>query len=224
MRLFAGTAILLLLSSCGEPEPEPGLGSHELPLTLCRDGKCYPCNHQTSSAVPDDHTYVITTFGGGSDTQSTACGGRQADAEWYYAASKQRFGCGARLRVVNPKTCACVVVQVADLGPDICVEQAAGYPVLDASPLVTRHLFGASSAGWSEGVLVQATTASAGAPLGPCTAEPDSCDPQSDAGTGDPGGSPDGGNGSDPDQTGAQPFADSPDRHRLMAGGCQVAF
>src|SRR5215467_3240479 len=103
------------------------------------------CHGHASSTIPADGVYVVTTFGGGSDTQPMSCGGT-ADGVGWYAASRQRFGCGAKLQVeANGK---CVVVAAEDYGPDVCVEHAAGFPVLDVSPRVTRELFGISSAGW----------------------------------------------------------------------------
>ena len=104
------------------------------------------CHGKASSSIPSSGHYFLTSFGGGSDTQTMSCGGT-ADGTWYYAASKQRFGCGAHLQIeANGK---CVVAATDDYGPDVCVEAAAGAPIIDASPLVSRHLFGTSSAGWA---------------------------------------------------------------------------
>ena len=48
---------------------------------------------------------------------------------WYYAASRQRFGCGAHVKVeANGK---CVVVETDDYGPDVCVENAAHMPIIN---------------------------------------------------------------------------------------------
>jgi hypothetical protein len=123
------------------------------------------CHGHASSTIPSSGDYYLTSFGGGSDTQSMSCGGT-ADGTWYYAASKQRFGCGARIQIeANGK---CVVAETEDYGPDVCVENAAGRPIIDASPLVSEHLFGSSSAGWSDRFPIHVTQVDASTPLGPC--------------------------------------------------------
>lgn len=105
--------------------------------------------------IPADNMYYVTTFGGGSDNQRMACSG-YADARWMYIADSWRFGCGSRVKMTNPRTGRWCVVQVADVGPNICVERAAGRPIIDASPAITRELFGIGSAGWSDRVSVRA--------------------------------------------------------------------
>jgi hypothetical protein len=127
------------------------------------------CRGQASSTIPSDGRYVVTVFGGAGDTQPMSCGGR-ADGTWYYAASRQRYGCGSRVAIrANGK---CVVAQTDDYGPDVCVERAAGMPIIDVSPAVTRYLFGSSSFGWSDRVVVAVDEVSAGTALGPCTDGP----------------------------------------------------
>src|SRR5262245_64516638 len=103
-------AWVVLVVGCSGGEQ---LSSHELDLTICDGGRCYACNGNMGTNQPADGLYVMTTFGGGSDTQPVACGGRQADGAWWYAADRQRFGCGTHLRVENPANGACVVLQVA---------------------------------------------------------------------------------------------------------------
>ncbi len=115
--------------------------------------------------VPDDKRYYLTSFGGGSDTQGMACGGT-ADGTWYYLADSWRFPCGTKVRITNPANGKSVVAQVADVGPNVCVEQAAGLPVLDASPLVSQALFGSSSSGWADRRLVIGEVVDASTPLG----------------------------------------------------------
>jgi hypothetical protein len=123
------------------------------------------CAGHASSSIPSDGRYVLTSFGGGADDQAMSCGG-QADGTWYYAASRQRYGCGARLQVVgNGK---CVVVEADDYGPDVCVENAAHMPILDASPKVAEYLFGDTEVGWSDGVVVTVAEVASSTPLGPC--------------------------------------------------------
>jgi hypothetical protein len=123
------------------------------------------CHGKASSAIPADGRYVITTFGGPGDHQSMSCGGF-ADGTGWYAASRQRYGCGAKLQV--EANGACVVVAALDYGPDVCVENAAHSPIIDVSPRVSKALFNESGAGWSDHLVVTVTEVAAGTPLGPC--------------------------------------------------------
>jgi hypothetical protein len=219
--------LAFLLASCAE---SPQLGTREEGLTICDGGQCFTCNGNMSTTQPSDGRYVMTTFGGGSDTQPVACGGRDADGMWYYAADRQRFGCGTHLKVENPANGACVILQVADAGPDICVEQAAGKPVLDVSPLASQHLFGTSGSGWSDGRIVHVTVTSEST-LGPCPAPPppppvDASTPpaMADASTPDAG-APDASTPPAPQNPDAsvshEPNPAAPDR---LYGGCSVTF
>jgi MYXO-CTERM domain-containing protein len=122
---------------------------------------------------PADHLYYLTSFGGGSDTQAMACGGT-ADGHWLYLADSWRFGCGTHVQITNPATGDFCVAQVADVGPNICVEEAAHRPVIDASPLVAEYLFHVSGAGWSDrrsiaAVVVPRSTALGCHPRPTCT-------------------------------------------------------
>lgn len=125
------------------------------------------CHGQASSAIPADGRYVITTFGGPGDHQPMSCGG-YADGSGWYAASRQRYGCGSHIRVTaNGK---CVVLQTDDYGPDVCVENAAHMPIIDVSPRASRELFGVSGAGWSDHLVVTVEEVSTSEPLGICSA------------------------------------------------------
>lgn len=125
------------------------------------------CHGQASSSVPADGRFVMTTFGGGADDQPMSCGG-YADGTGWYAASRQRFGCGAHLQVeANGK---CVVLEAQDYGPDVCVEAAAHMPILDMSPRASKALYNVSGAGWSDHLVVNVTEVSSSTPLGPCDA------------------------------------------------------
>ena len=125
------------------------------------------CHGQASSSIPSNGRYVITTFGGPGDHQSMSCGGYANGTTWY-AASRQRYGCGSHVKLeANGK---CVVVQTDDYGPDVCVENAAGMPIIDVSPLASKALFGVSGAGWSDHLVVTVTEVDTTVPLGPCTA------------------------------------------------------
>lgn len=127
------------------------------------------CRGKASTSIPANGKYVITTFGGPGDHQSMSCGG-YADGTGWYAASRQRYGCGARLQVTANGKCA--VVEAQDYGPDVCVENAAGMPILDVSPKVSRLLFDEAGAGWSDHLVITVEEVSASTPLGPCTAAP----------------------------------------------------
>jgi len=154
------------------------------------------CKGKASSSIPSSGVYVLTTFGGPSESQSLSCGGSSKSGSWYYAASRQRYGCGARIRIMaNGK---CVVAQTDDYGPDVCVENAAGMPVMDVSPLVGKALFGEAGLGWSDKKKVTVELAVDGTPLGPCTGKGDAPGGEGSGGSnggGGSGGSSGGGSG-----------------------------
>jgi len=120
-----------------------------------------------TSSAPSSGEYYLTSFGfTSSDDGIMSCGEYTKNGSWYYAASRQRFGCGSRIQIeANGK---CVVAETDDYGPDVCVENAAGRPIIDASPLVSEHLFGVKSAGWSDRYAIHVTQVSDSTPLGPC--------------------------------------------------------
>jgi MYXO-CTERM domain-containing protein len=170
----AVAAVGIVLSACSAQPgaPDEHAGSARLATTVggCACPSSGACSDVSFSDVPADNTYVVTTFGGGSDTQSMACGGT-ADATWAYVADEARFGCGAKLLVsANGMSC---VAQVADCGPNQCVELAAAnsgcttsQAVLDASPYITQYLLGVSSAGYSDGMTVTAVLVDPSTPIG----------------------------------------------------------
>jgi hypothetical protein len=128
------------------------------------------CSALSYGDIPANNIYYITTFGGGTDTQTMSCGG-SADGTWAYIADRERFGCGAKVKVeANGKSC---VAEVADCGPNKCVEEAACYcscnghfPIIDASPFITKYLFNSSSAGWSDKTQVTAVQVGDGSTVG----------------------------------------------------------
>jgi hypothetical protein len=191
--LACATIGALLLAGCDGPaEPEEGVfASAQAPLTVggCSCPTSGGCSSVSYSDVPSSHSYYITTFGGGSDTQGMSCGGT-ADGTWAYIADLARFGCGAKVRIeANGKAC---VAKVADCGPNKCVEQAASgscsshHPIIDASPYITKYLFGKGGMGWSDkksviAYKVASTTAiGCPAPAAP-TPKPDAAKPKLDA-------------------------------------------
>ncbi len=124
------------------------------------------CRGQAAKTIPADGRYVITTFGGPGDHQPMSCGGYANGTTWY-AASRQRYGCGSRIKLTANGKCA--VLQTDDYGPDVCVENAAKMPIIDVSPLASKHLFGMSGAGWSDRKIVTVEEVPTSTPLGPCS-------------------------------------------------------
>jgi len=113
---------------------------------------------------PHDHKYYLTEF----DGSTCSCGQCHEYGE-YFAADRQRFGCGTHLHVCrNGK---CVKLRVTDYGPSCFVERDAGRAVLDASPATCKELTGGSSCGWSDHFSITVTEAEDpavdGRPCGP---------------------------------------------------------
>ena len=128
------------------------------------------CHGHASSTIPSDGNYDLTAFGGSNDASSTgtmSCGENTNGGNWYYAASRQRYGCGSHIQITANGNC--VVAETDDYGPDVCVEAAAGAPIIDASPLVAKALFGATSAGWSDHFAVHVVVVDKSTPLGACS-------------------------------------------------------
>jgi hypothetical protein len=159
------------LSGCTSGEITEPLSAKGKGLTVCSGSHCYHCTGALSHDIPADGNFYLTSFGGPTDSTTrgrrTACGG-SVDQLWWYSTSAARWGCGTKLRVVNPSNGKCGVVQVSDSGPALCTEQAAGRPILDASPLLSRHLFGTSSAGWSDHYAITVEQVDDSTPSGPC--------------------------------------------------------
>lgn len=167
----------------GPPPPPTGASLSETDKSLTG------CKGKAATSIPSDGVYVITTFGGASESQQMSCGSHTQNGSWYYAASRQRYGCGSKIQIQGGGKC--VVAQTDDYGPDVCVENAAGRAIIDVSPLVAQELFGVSGFGWSDNQTVTVTQVGSDAALGPCSGT------GSDPGTGGTGNDP-GTGGSDP--------------------------
>ncbi len=144
------------------PANSGGPAGETVSACLARSGSA------TDTRIPEDQGYDLTTFGGGVDTQATSCGGMLADGTWYYAANAQRYACGQRIRLVNPARTTCVIVQVADIGPNLCVEAAGERAIWDVSPLAAMELLGGTGFGWSDHEAVYGAPVGSANPLGPC--------------------------------------------------------
>ncbi|OGR00480.1 MAG: hypothetical protein A2284_16605 [Deltaproteobacteria bacterium RIFOXYA12_FULL_61_11] len=147
------------------------------PAPILEEGFSYPALSGEAQAMKyferpyPNGEYVVTTFGGGSDAQGTACG-VYVDGSTYYSTGVYGWGCHAKVRVTaNGK---CVIVHVLDNGPAAWVEEKAAGAcgqgrILDVSPLVTKHLFGINGSGWSDCNTVNVAVVDKSAPEGPCT-------------------------------------------------------
>ncbi len=155
----------LIFSGCMVGEDEATFGTPGASIGVSQ-ARLKNCQGKAATSIPADGEYVITTFGGPGDHQAMSCGG-YADGTTWYAASRQRYGCGAKLKIeANGK---CAVVTALDYGPDICVENAAGSPIIDVSPLVGKELFGEAGLGYSDQRTVTVTEVDAATPVGKCT-------------------------------------------------------
>jgi uncharacterized protein (TIGR03382 family) len=161
MRRTPLLALLLVLAGCA-PDVED-----------TTDHRTFAYKHGPPSSSPP-YAYFLTSYGGPDDKTIDgipACGGRTIDGSWYYATGAYTYGCGARLRLEAGGRC--VVVKVVDNGPAGWVEQKASYRcggtgyIIDASPLVSKHLYGVYSAGWSDCLKIQVTPVDGSTPLGP---------------------------------------------------------
>lgn len=105
-------------------------------------------------------------------------GGDVPYPEYFYVAGAQRFGCGALLRVSDPKTGKCVVAYAEDGGPNSTYEMSAegGRRILDSSPAVLEYLDLRDDCCWGTGNLVYVEWAKSGDKPGqnctPCTSTP----------------------------------------------------
>ena len=165
MNLFRVVPLAALLAGCAPQLASSGTG--EEGGISSTDSALRGCHATASSSIPASESYYLTTFGGPGESGTMSCGQSTRNGSWYYIASRQRYGCGAHVRLTTATKC--VVAEADDYGPDVCVETAAGGPIIDASPKVAKALFGVSGAGWSEHRAVKAQIVADSTPLGPCT-------------------------------------------------------
>jgi MYXO-CTERM domain-containing protein len=165
--------IAFAVPACEQPQPandEPIGAAQQASVGGCSCHSSGGCSSVSYSDIPSNHSYYVTTFGGGADTQGMSCGGT-ADGKWAYIADKARFGCGAKVKIsAKGKSC---IAKVADCGPNKCVEEAASssgcsghHPIIDASPFITRYLFGKGGVGWSDHLSVTAELVDKDTPIG----------------------------------------------------------
>jgi hypothetical protein len=170
LRALAFLPLLMFVAHCSSTSDESATSSSDSDLKNCH-GKA-------SATIPESGAYELTSFGGPGESGIMSCGDYTKNGTWYYAASRQRYGCGSHIQIeANGK---CVVVQTDDYGPDVCVEAAAGKPIIDASPLVSKYLFGSDSAGWSDHLDITVTEVDKSTALGPCLASTDDSGSESD--------------------------------------------
>lgn len=181
LALSAAALGLAFVACAGEAEFSasggPAVASVTSGLTIhgCKCPSSGSCSKISYADIPADGQYIVTSFGGGSDTQGMSCGGL-ADGTWAYIADSARFGCGAKVKIeANGKSC---IAQVADCGPNRCVEEAAANvggppgqcgahkPIIDASPYITGYLFGSKDFGYVDQVKVKATVVDKSTPIG----------------------------------------------------------
>jgi len=118
-----------------------------------------PCGNPCACCgKPSNGVYYLTTF----DGTTCSCGSCHQYGN-FFAADRQRFGCGTSLHVCrNGK---CLTARVTDYGPSCFVENDAGNAVLDASPSVCSSLTGSSSCGWSDHFAVTVAVAAPNSPI-----------------------------------------------------------
>lgn len=115
---------------------------------------CKLCDGDMCCNIPGNHQYYLTDFCGGAGTM--ACG-RSCGYTRYYTADRQRFGCGATLKICGRGKCVSASVQ--DAGPANWVENDAGMPIIDSSVPTCEYFTGSSSCGWSDRILITAVVA-----------------------------------------------------------------
>ena len=173
-----------------EAKPEETTPPRELVGDTSEEQVGWSCTGLTSSKKPTDSRYYITSFGcwtdskgnergDGDDNCHPACeaearsicgsGKSWGDCERairWYAADADRFGCGARLKVTNPKNGKSVIVAAIDRGPNCKIEKGVQHAVLDLSYEASIYLHGEQKSAKEKAAVVVETVGSS-TKLGP---------------------------------------------------------
>src|SRR5690349_8711837 len=106
---LGGVALAVAVAGCGG-EIDSGYS-----VSQTQEGLSGCAGHAASS-IPASGDYYLTSFGfSPSDDGLMSCGQKTLHGSWYYAASRQRYGCGAHIKIeANGK---CVVAETDDYGP-----------------------------------------------------------------------------------------------------------
>ncbi len=135
---------------------------------------CYVDESGTAHGDPGDNCVPWCMTGAASQGRSAEwnalCGGMsgpdcERSVNWY-SADADRFGCGARIKITNPKTGKSAVVAVIDRGPACWVESKVDHWGLDLSYPASSYLFGGQTA-ITEKAEVIAVEVPTDTPLGP---------------------------------------------------------
>jgi hypothetical protein len=190
--LGASLALSLAANGCQPTDPTPGVSdapgtsdtrtddddeelgenSSSVKVGGCTCPTTGTCSNISYSDIPSNGEFYLTNYGKAGDTHPQSCQGvKPADASWAYVAGRARWACGTKLKIeANGKSC---IAQVADCGPNKCVEQAAAYnncashkPIIDASPIIAKYLFGVNSAGYSDKFKIKVSTVGASEEIG----------------------------------------------------------
>ncbi len=177
-------------ATCGsdaDPQPDPQDDPTPQP-----QGEPWSCDGTTGTTPVDTGEYVATSFGcsvledgtvindpgdncipaclsqlKSSGVCSSGSSGPTCEKQInWYAADRDRFGCGTKLRVTEPSSGKSAIVMVIDAGPACWVEETVDMGVVDLSYRATEHLFG-GQVGVSEKQMVKVEVVSADTPLGP---------------------------------------------------------
>lgn len=189
--LLAASSALFFVAGCAtEPTEEPAAPPREIIGDASEEQVGWSCTGLTSSKKPTDSRYYITSFGCWTDSKGnergdgadnchpsceaearSICGnGKSWDdcerAIRWYTADSDRFGCGARLKVTNPKNGKSVIVASIDRGPNCSIEKQVQHAVLDLSYEASIYLHGEQKNA-KERAAVVVETVSSNTKLGP---------------------------------------------------------
>lgn len=187
---LAAFASATLVGCAAEVPAEESAPAREVVGDTSEEQVGWSCTGLTSSKKPTDSRYYITSFGCWTDSKGNArgdgddnchpsceaesrsiCGNGKswADCERsirWYTADADRFGCGARLKVTNPKNGKSVIVAAIDRGPSCSIEKQVQHAVLDLSYEASIYLHGEQKSA-KEKAAVVVETVSGSTKLGP---------------------------------------------------------